>query len=212
MKVQKNIRKGMNLVEISIVILIGILMFLPMTKFWFMSQKQAVKGFDRLETLTTARIVLEKVQRDMKAYCFTPAKKFSKPSDGQFEFLISPGVEYVKASNPDGKIALNGVKYTFDKAKGTLLRTLKYHSRYHAVAGKTQTSELVGRNIASFSINLNSLFKLNYFDIEVLCKSPHPLRGTENTHLRTAVRSDFECRLARHLFQIPNLKTEFLEP
>ncbi|MBF0547047.1 MAG: hypothetical protein HQM08_21580 [Candidatus Riflebacteria bacterium] len=214
MKIKNKLKKGMNLVEVAVVLVIASLMFLPMTRFWFMSQKSAVKGFERLETLTTARIILEKVQRDLKTYCFSSSNRFTQSPNGTYQFLVFPGVEYVKASpsSPDGKVPLNSITYTFDSNKRTLVRTLLYNSRYQSITGKSQISEVVGQNVASFSINLYSLFKVGFFDIDVFCQSFNPSRRTESTHLRTAVRSDYECRLARHLFQIPNMKSELLQP
>ncbi|MBF0546794.1 MAG: prepilin-type N-terminal cleavage/methylation domain-containing protein [Candidatus Riflebacteria bacterium] len=205
---------GMTLIEVMVVTVILVILLLPMSHFLILYQESFAKGYERLNTLTTARLILEQVSRDVKIHCFRNNQRFSNPQPGVYEFLIFPGAEYLHLIGPlgDGKIPLNLVRYYFDANNKTLVRTVKYHPRLQPFVGQTEVNEIIGKDVDSFSIDVKSLYKINFFNIDVTCRSLNPSRKTEVTHLRTAVRSEFECRLWRNRYQVPNLKSEFLSP
>ncbi|MBF0544150.1 MAG: hypothetical protein HQM08_06945 [Candidatus Riflebacteria bacterium] len=194
------------------VLAVGTMILLPTIDFLINSQKTATKGFEKLEMLKTARLILETVQRDLKALCSGESYSFvpiSTPTVS-FSFPVFPtgatGKDYSGDENP-----VNIVTYAFEPNKKTLTRTIKIHPIL-ANPGQSQIFQVLGTNIASFSICPKEMLKMRYYDVEIACQSSNPLIKESPIILRTAVRSDYESRLQRHPFLITNRKSKISFP
>ena len=197
-----------SLVEMMIVVVVGSLILLPTIHFLITSQKNAGKGFDRLNTLTTARVLMERVRRDLKALCYdkTHGMRFDTfSSQPSFQFPVFPSQNFL-ANYSGTKNLANLVTYSFDPQKRTLTRTELIHPILRKSPAKKEVKEILGTNISSFSIKDRPFLGMYYYDIEVVCEIPRSLRK-ETTHLRCAVRSEYETRLVKNKFQVPNLRS-----
>lgn len=203
---QRGWQRGVTLIEAMIVLAISTLVFLPTLNFMLSSQNYAYRGYDRLETLSFSRIVIEKVRRDLKAYCYDPTHRFQVDGTGaQISFPVFPTdhLDEIPTTDRTRPIA-NQVTYRFDAARKTLIRKVKYHPRIAQALGKTENTETLAKNVVIFNIRPRVFAKQAFFDVEVKCESLHPKRQLENTHLRASVRSMFVSALERHPFQVPN--------
>lgn len=207
-------KHGMSLVEIMIVVSVGMMILLPTLTFLSSMQKNANKGFERIESLTTARLITQKVQRDLKTLCFSGTKGFEvKKGPDSFEcsFPAFPTECYSFIFTKENLNPVNIVKYLFDKKKKTLVRSLEVHPEL-AGSSNPSFSEILGKNVEDFFIEKRSLFSLPYYEIVVHCQSQHPLLKKEAAHLCTAVRSKFEISFLENSSQIPNLTSRVVLP
>jgi hypothetical protein len=202
--------RAITLIEMVIVVAIALVLLIPISQMINRYRYSAYKGVDKLESLDTARFILEQCTRDLKTLCYDKDGQVliaSGSDKDQYRFPIFPGQEFGlgmrSASNP-----VNLITYKFDPKKLTLVRTEKIHP---LLSGKNQgtKTDLLGSNVASFSISYLKLWDMNFFRIRVKCKSLHPQRH-EVVELQTAVRSEYESCLERHLSQVPN-RTAWLE-
>ncbi|NLI77667.1 MAG: hypothetical protein GX442_14690 [Candidatus Riflebacteria bacterium] len=200
-------RRGLTLVEVMIVCTIGIILLLPIINFLIMTQKSAYKGLDRLETLAKARIVLEKAQRDLKNFCFNDTTGMTVASTAAAFSAVFPvfpagntGPVYTGDENP-----VNLVTYTFDRAKKTLVRSLKIHPRL--AGGFSAQPETLATNVGQFSIERRVILGQNFYDIRILILPSTPYVKNAPTELRTSVRSEYESRLERHPNFITNRRS-----
>lgn len=207
------IKKGLSLIEIMIVVTIGVIILLPTINFMVSTQKTAYKGFDKLETLAGSRVIMEKVCRDLKNLCTTKYFGFTRINN-------PPKVTYVFPSFPVGNLGgttstkqnpVNIITYIFDSQKKTLIKSIKVHPALQSLF-KDGSSEMLGNNVASFSISRKVMLGASYFDINVKCQSNHPQRKESATHLRTAVRSEFEVLKERHPAWIINRQSQLSLP
>ncbi len=210
MKVQVNARKksGVTLVEIMIVLIIGVLLLIPTINMIMSTQRSTFKGYGRLETLTTARIILEKVQRDLKNLCYSnSAEAFIVTKTGKvttWTFNTFPTEGFAKTL-PGTVNPANLVTYRYDEEKKTLVRTVKIHSALMAdYTGPNPAHEILGKNVVLFQIKDRTLFGSIFYDIDIKCQSDHPMQAREATHLHSAARSEFEWRLEQNQYQVPN--------
>ncbi len=205
-------RRGFTLIEVMVVIVIGSMLLIPMVNFFIGSRKISYKGYDRLENLNTARLLIEKCSRDLKFLCGTasfPGILTEGAGDGKsYVFLAFPdeggGVDLKAAENP-----VNLIAYTFDPAKRTVRRTVITHPMMVGGNSPIRTQE-IGNNVIGFEIGQWFLWG-RFYNIRVKCVGPHPQRE-EYIELQTSVRSVFEARALNHLFQIPNLSAEPIMP
>ena len=201
-------QRGITLVEIMMVLIIGVLLLIPTINMIMSTQRNTFKGYGRLETLTTARIILEKVQRDLKALCFSdPSQAFVVTKSGKvttYTFNTFPTEGFVQpvagTNNP-----ANLVSYRFDEEKKTLVRGVKIHSALlSGYSGPNPAHEILGKNVVQFTLKDRLLFGAIFYDIDIKCQSDHPMQAKEATHLHSAARSEFEWRLEQNQFQVPN--------
>ena len=192
------IDRGMSLIEVLIVLTIGVLLLLPAMNFLIMTQKSSYKGLDRLETLTRARIVLEKAQRDLKNFCYTDAVKMivaTSSSNVVITFPSFPSAFVGGLYTGDENLA-NLVTYTFDRQKKVLTRSLRCHPRIRS--DSSPQSEILATNVGEFSINRKLMLGQTYYEIRILILPGSVYVKNAPTELRTSVRSDFESRIERH--------------
>lgn len=202
------LRHGVTLVEIMIVLIIGVMLLIPTINMIMSTQRSTFKGYGRLETLTTARIILEKLQRDLKSLCYrNPAEAFVMTKVGKvttWTFNAFPTEGFVKPLSGTVNPA-NLISYRFDEEKKTLVRAVKVHSALlTGYTGPNPAHEILGKNVVLFQIRDRSLFGAIFYDIDIKCQSDHPMQAKEATHLHSAVRSEFEWRLEQNQFQVPN--------
>jgi len=199
---------GVTLVEIMIVLIIGVMLLIPTINMIMSTQRSTFKGYGRLETLTTARIILEKVQRDLKALCYSKsAEVFIVTKTGKittWTFNAFPTEGFVKTL-PGTVNPANLITYRFDEEKKTLVRAVKIHNDLlTGYTGPNPAHEILGKNVVLFQIKDRSLFGSIFYDIDIKCQSDHPMQAKEATHLHSAARSEFEWRLEQNQYQVPN--------
>jgi|GEM_PF-1713628 len=204
---------GTTLVEAMIVVVIGTLILLPTIRFIVSSGRSASKGFEKLEALDNARFISERVLRDLKALCSGAAYGFipiSASPTFSFSFPVFP-IDSSGKEPPDDENPVNLVRYEYDAAKKTLTRTVKYHPLL-TESSQTQTSRILGTNVASFSILPREMLGMRFYEVEVACRSGASSRKDSLVFLRTAVRSEYESRLKRHPFLINNRRSKINFP
>lgn len=194
-------RRAFTLIEMMIVTIIGVLLLIPVVDFMVMSRKSAYQGLERLDTLASARIVIEQVQRDIKSFCFNDSWGYSKTESGQtaeWQFPVFPIMD-LGARPPEGDNYANWVRYVYEPGKRTILRQEIRHPQLNAA--EPRTSRLLAGNVTFFSLERKKMFGLDAFDVEIECSPEHSGRQKAHTRLRMAVRSEFLSRLERN----PNL-------
>ncbi len=205
--------RGMTLVETLIVAALGVMILLPLMNFMLFSQKSATKGFDRIETLSAARLILEQVQRDLKALCFDDSSRFLTASDTQtvsYSFPAFPGAgsgpAYSGSANP-----VNLIEYSYEPGKRELKRTVTFNSLLPGAPKKPRVAVLA-KNVVEFSISPAKFLGSTCYDIVVKCQSSMPKPMEAATKLRTSVRSEYQGRLQRHPNWIINRRTQIKLP
>jgi len=190
-----------------IVCTISVLLLLPVVNFVIVTQKSAYKGMDRLDTLRQARIVIEKVQRDIKNYCYSNTVGMTIASDAaefDIRFPVFPagytGSIYSGDENP-----VNTALYHFDREKKTLTRTLKVHPLLNS--GFSGQPELLSASVGLFTVERKIMLGMTYYDIRVLILPGSTYAKNAPTNLHTSVRSDFESRIERHPNFITNRRS-----
>ena len=198
--------RGMTMVETLTVVVLITLVLAPILDVFLSSRRNAAKGFEKLETLDRARFILEKVQRDLKSLCSGPGYGFMPVASTtmSFSFPVFPAGPCPNLA--DGSIPVHGVTYRFDPQQRTLVRILAYHPQ-SSDGPKGKVVETLGRNVLSFSILPKEMLGVRYYDVEVICQSKSEKKDEPVVFLRTAVRSEFESRLQRHSFFLPNRDT-----
>ena len=219
-----NKQNGLTLIEILLVIILGTMLLLPTLNLLTSVRKNAYKGIDRLESLSTARIILEKVQRDIKQLCYWEKIKKTGTKDvlsesgfivngtsemTEFRFPVFPGNIAVERQNP-----INMVTYIFDRKKKSLERKIAVNKSLKGF--QKDSSEIIGKDIVgNFNISRREILSAGVFcyEIEVQCQSSSPILKNKAINLKTSVSSEFECRLMRNRNQILNLASlaEFSE-
>lgn len=200
--------------EIIVVVAICILLLVPAFSFFRSARQTTNRGQSRLATLDEARYILERIRRDLKVLCFSNHSSqvdMGKTGAGDFSFPIFP-LEPGITANEEARNAVNRVFYRFDRDRKTLTRTVQMHPALVKGDIAAQSSLVLGKGVEHFSIEFKSLFGRNLYDVHVRCVQASGAGDREETHLRTLVRSDFESRLERHLFQIPNRMSFVLPP
>lgn len=205
-------RHAVSFIELMVVIVIGTLILLPTIDFIVSVRRSATKGFDKLETLDSARFIMEKVQRDLRSLCSGPMNGFIPLGTDTIEFSF-PTFPAHLSLNPSGElnVPVNVVSYIFDPKGRTLTRKLRYHPDL-AKPGSEEGSQVIGQNVASFTICPKEILSVRFFDIELVCMPRNPKANDARIILRTAVCSDFETRLKRHPFHNPNRHSKLSFP
>ena len=198
--------RGMTMVEMLTVIVLVTLVLAPILDLFLSSRRNAARGFEKLETLDRARFILEKVQRDLKSLCSGPGYGFMPVGSTtmSFTFPVFPAAPCPELA--DGSMPVHLVTYRFDPRQRTLVRTLSFHPQ-STDGPKGRVTETLGRNVLAFSILPKEMLSVRYFDVEVVCQSKSERSDEPVVLLRTAVRSEFESRLQRHPFFLPNRDT-----
>ncbi len=206
-------RRGVSLIEAMIVLAIGTMILLPTINFMISSRNYAYRGYDRIESLSFARIIVEKVRRDLKAACYDRGHDFTTDAARRsFSFFTFPTEEIGAVAMLDrARPPANRVTYTFDPTRRTLTRSVKAHPRVAGGTVRTVRSDVVARNVVVFNLRKRWLFGGAFYEIEVKCESSHPSRKLESTHLHASVRPAFATAIDRHPFQIPN-RLSVLDP
>jgi hypothetical protein len=205
-------RFGVTTIELLVVTTIAILLLLPTLDFLLSSRKSASKGFEMLETLDAARMVLERVQRDLRALYSGPMHGFVPQASETVAYSFPAFPSGAAGLEPGGDtIPLNQVTYVFDPRDGTLTRSVRWHPDLRRFRSGDDT-QVIARNVASFSICPQELLTIRYYDVQVVCSSRGRGGKSIPITLRTAVCSDFESRLKRHPFHPPNRRTIFSPP
>ncbi|HEY9070380.1 MAG TPA: hypothetical protein VIV61_08975 [Candidatus Ozemobacteraceae bacterium] len=200
-------RRGITLVEMMIVTVIGVLLLIPTIDFLVMSRKSAYQGLERLDTLASARLVLEQIQRDVKSLCFNDSYGYSVARSADrtvWQFPVFPAGD-LKSRPPGGENYACWVRYIYEPAKRTIVRQEVRHPALHAP--EAQVSRVLATNVGAFSFERKAMFGLDAFDIDITCVPAHPGRQQVRTRLRTAVRSEFLARLERNPAQISNRRS-----
>ncbi len=194
---------GLTLIELLVVLAIGSVILVPLISLLVSTQKNAYKGFDRLESLSTARIILEKAIRDLRMLCFrdgVPAMRLNvtdKVEEISFAVFPPPG------KIPEFRNPVNLVRYTFNKETKQLSRTLQVHDLLKGSLGAGYT-EVLGQAVVHFSIRRRMMFEMPCYEVEVKSESNHPQRKETAVYLKSSTRSEFESRLIRHRYFISN--------
>ncbi len=198
-------RKGFTLVEVMVVIAIGILILIPTINFLVGTTKLSFKGYDRLDNLNTARLIMTRSARDLKFLCVGasfPALIFKSDKESTSFVFPSfpsegPGMELEADLNP-----VNIIVYSHIHSTGQLIRTVFPHPKMVGEGSQPRMHEL-GRNVIGFAIT-GQPFWGGVFQIRVLCAGLHPQR-LEPVELQTSVRPIFATRALQHQFQVPNI-------
>lgn len=200
-------RAGATVIELLMVLLIGGLLVAVAFRLLSSFQKATTKGFEKIETLETARRIMERVQRDLKAIC-------SSESCG-FVPIVTPDISFSFPvfSSTGGKrkaveeiVPADHVKYEFDPAKRILTRTITFHPSV-ADLSRPSRREILGNNVSDFSIAPRQMLNMRYYDIQVVCESDDASTPKSRIILRGAVRSDYESRLERHPWFVGNRRS-----
>lgn len=194
-------RRAFTLIEMMIVTIVGVLLLVPIVDFMVISRKSAYQGLERLDTLASARIVIEQIQRDIKSFCFNDSYGYSKTDSTQtteWQFPVFPIMD-LGSRPPGGENYANWVRYVYEPGKRTIVRQEIRHPQLGAV--EPRTSRILAANVTFFSLERKKMFGLDAFDVEIECSPEHPGRQKARTRLRMAVRSEFLSRLERN----PNL-------
>ncbi|HNW35260.1 MAG TPA: prepilin-type N-terminal cleavage/methylation domain-containing protein [Candidatus Ozemobacteraceae bacterium] len=199
--------RGVTLLEMMIVTVIGVMLLIPTIDFMVISRKSAYQGLDRLDTLASARLVIEQIQRDVKALCFNDSYGYSvakSPQKTVWQFPVFPVMDL--ASRPSGgENYANWVRYVYEPEKRTIIRQEIRHPQLHAA--EAQVSRVLATNVGAFSLERKAMFGLDAFDVEITCVPLHPARQNARTRLRTAIRSEFLSRLERNARLISNRRS-----
>jgi competence protein ComGC len=208
-------RSGVSLVEILMVLMLGTMLLMAVVDLITITRKSAYKGFDKLENLTAARIILEKVQRDVKRLCYsglirkTPQgdvleeqglQMTETPETVKYRFPVFPLANPVDRKNP-----VNMVTYTFHRQQKTLIRQEIVNSLIKPV--QADTRETLGEGLVlDFRLTRREIFRPGDFcyEIEVKCQGKIPGLKNRPVHLKTSMNSEFECRRRRNPQQIIN--------
>jgi Tfp pilus assembly protein PilW len=202
--ISRRSRAGLSLIEVMIVMAVAMLILLPTVNFMLLSQRSAYKGMDRLESLASARMIIEQVQRDLKALCFDQSTGFTQARTGSREittFPIFPATHL--ATLPDSaRNPANLIRYTFDEDARTLIRQ-EFVNPLLNPPQSTITKRL-GTNVASFTIQSVTMFGFTAYEIAVCCEPSPEHRRAARTVLRSSARSEFQTRLERNSSFITN--------
>ncbi|HNV72118.1 MAG TPA: hypothetical protein PKO06_20595, partial [Candidatus Ozemobacteraceae bacterium] len=117
----------------------------------------------------------------------------------------------VSTTGLETSVPVNIVHYVFDPEARTLTRKVRTHPSL-ATSGSDTESQVIGQNIASFSICPREIFSVRFFDIELSCMPRNPKANDTRIVLRSAVCSDFETRLKRHPYHSPNRRSRLSFP
>lgn len=191
-------RAGTTVVELLMVLLIGGMLVAISFRLLSSFQKVTTKGFEKIETLETARRIMERVQRDLKSICSSESCNFVPivTPDISFSFPIF-SASGGKRKAVEESVPADYVKYEFDPQKRVLSRTITFHPSL-ADPSRPSRREILGKNVTDFSICPRQMLNMRYYDIQLICESDDASTPQSRIILRGAVRSDYESRLERH--------------
>lgn len=196
--------RAFTLVEIIIVLCFSLLIFLPVLRLVTHFKKFGDKGYDRLESLNSARLAIERLRRDLFMLCFDDRvekslRKFKLGPIVSYRFKAFP--QTAPSMGDESSKLVDEITYTFDPGKNTLVRKL-----LPGVLGASAHEMEIGRNFTDFSIVPKKVFGYTGYVIKVSAKAG--IRGEEKIDLQTTVRSKHQCLLQRHTYQVPNVASE----
>lgn len=196
-------RRAFTMVEIMMVLVISTLIFMPAMRLMTVLRKAGHKGFDRLESLNTARSAIERVRRDMYMLCYENLGEAACSRSNSGPVISYTFKAFPQGTPPPGNESVKRVEeitYVFDSSKNTLIRKLR-----SSVPGANSHETVLGSNISHFAISEKKVFGVSAFVLEVTSKAG--VRGEERAELKTTVRSKYQSLVQRHTWQVPNLNS-----